>query len=176
MAKMKKFFLYFLMFIALYIFVTTLTNFSMKEKFKDIQNIQISVSSPKIFIEESKATNSHGYIKGNITNDTGNHIPVEYLQVDLYNENNTYLGSEFKELKYFNVNETINFEINYKYNNVNRLVIGVTDEIIQDKEKKENYVSNIKVEPVITEETIKIAVPISAVLMLNTALGVLETL
>lgn len=174
MAKMKKFFLYFLMFIALYIFVTTLTNFSMKEKFKDIQNIQISVSSPKIFIEESKATNSHGYIKGTITNETGEHIKDKYLQFDFYNKDGVYVGTETQEIKYFNVNETISFDINYKYNNINKIIIGFTDKMIQNKEKKEQKdytIGDVKVEPIITEDAIKIAIPIGTFLVLNTAFG-----
>ena len=71
MAKMKKFFIYFLMFIALYVFVTVLTNFEMRERFNDIDNIKIGITSPKITVEESKSTNSRGYVKGNIVNDTG---------------------------------------------------------------------------------------------------------
>ena len=103
-----------------------------------------------ITVTECKASYSDGYVKGSITNNTGEHIPIKYLQVDIYDENNVYLGSEFKELKYFNVNETINFEIKYKYNNVNRLVIGLTDKVLQEKEKKESYIENIKIEPKIT--------------------------
>ena len=175
MKTLKKFWIYFLIFLLVFLLVTGLTNIAMRDNYKNTK-YEIVNAFPMITVTECKASYSDGYVKGSITNNTGEHIPIKYLQVDIYDENNVYLGSEFKELKYFNVNETIKFEINYKYNNVNRLVIGVTDEIIQDKEKKENYVSNIKVEPVITEETIKIAVPISAVLMLNTALGVLETL
>lgn len=157
MAKMKKFFLYFLMFIALYIFVTTLTNFSMKEKFKDIQNIQISVSSPKIFIEESKATNSHGYIKGNITNDTGEHIKDKFLQFDFYNKDGTYVGTETQEIKYFNVEEKVNFDIKYNYNNVNNIKISFVDEVV----KKEVSNGNIFH---LTEEQKNLAIPAAIII------------
>lgn len=133
MAKMKKFFIYFLMFIALYIFVTLLTNFSMKEKFKDIQNIQINTNSPKIIIEDSKATYSHGYIKGNINNDTGEHIKDKYLQFDFYNKDGAYVGTETQEIKYFNVNEKVNFEIQYNYKNVNSVKISFANEITKPK-------------------------------------------
>lgn len=175
MQKMKKFFIYFLMLIALYIFVTVLTNFEMTERFKDItNNCKITIASPKIEIEECKATHSQVYLKGKITNDTGEHIPIKYLQIDIYNENDTYLGTEFKELKYFNVNETINFDINYQYNNVDKLVFGITDKTIQEKEdKKENTIAGVQIEPEITEETIRIAKPIGTILSLNTLLGAL---
>lgn len=173
MQKMKKFFLYFLMLIALYIFVTVLTNFEMTERFKDItNNCETTIKSPKIEIEECKATNSQVYLKGKITNDTGEHIPIKYLQIDIYNENDAYLGTEFKELKYFNVNETVAFDLNYKYNNVEKIVIGITDKTVKEKREKEvNTVAGVKIEPEITEETIRIATPIGIVLSLNTLLG-----
>lgn len=131
MEKIKEFFIYFLMFIALYIFVTVLTNFSMKEKFKNIQDIQISVNSPQIFIEESKATDSRGYVKGNIVNDTGEHIKDKYLQFDFYNKNGAYVGTEVQEIKYFNVKEKVNFDIQYNYNNVNNIKISLVDEVVK---------------------------------------------
>lgn len=173
MQKMKKFFIYFLMFVALYIFVTVLSNVEMKERFKDIKNnCEITTNSPKIEIKECKVTNSSVYLKGTITNDTGEHIPIKYLQIDIYGENNVYLGSEFKELKYFNVNETINIDVDYKYNNVARLVIGITDKTIQEKEeKKKNDIAGVEIKPEITEETIKIGVPIGIMLSFNTLLG-----
>ena len=174
MKTLKKFWIYFLIFLFVFLLVTGLTNIAMRDNYKNTK-YEIVNSSPMITVTECKASYSDGYVKGSITNDTGEHIPIKYLQVDIYDENNVYLGSEFKELKYFNVNETINFEIKYKYNNVNRLVIGLTDKVLQEKEKekKESYIENIKIEPKITEETIKIAVPIGAILILNTALGVI---
>lgn len=159
MAKIKKFFLYFLMFIAVYIFVTILTNFSMKENFKDIQNIQVGVSSPKILIEESKATNTHGYIKGNITNDTGEHIKDKFLQFDFYNKNGLYVGTKSQEIKYFNVNEKVNFDITYNYENVNSIKISFVDEVI----KKE--ISSVKFFE-LTEEEKNLAISFATIISL----------
>ena len=174
MATLKKFWIYFIMFIAFFALTTFLTNGLMKDNYKNITNYEIKCESPKIVVSECKAARSNGYIKGNVTNDTGEHIPIKYLQIDLYDENDVYLGSEFKELKYFNVNETISFDINYKYNNINKLVIGVTDKTIQNEEKEEQKdytIGDVKIEPIITEDTIKIAVPIGTFLVMNTALG-----
>lgn len=156
MKKIKEFFIYFLMFIALYIFVTVLTNFSMKEKFKDIQDIQISVNSPQIFIEESKATDSRGYVKGNIVNNTGEHIKDKYLQFDFYNKNRAYVGTEVQEIKYFNVEEKVNFDIQYNYKNVNSIEISFVDEVIK-KETSSGKLFEL------TDEQKNLALPVAAI-------------
>lgn len=171
MGTLKKFWIYFLMFIGFFLFVTILTNFLMEDDYKNI-NYEVVCSSPEIIITDCKATTTTGYIRGNITNNTEEHIPIKYLQIDIYGENDVYLGSEIKELKYFNVNETINFDINYQYNNVDKLIIGIADKILEEeKEKEANTVAGIEIEPEITEETIRIGKPIGTLLVLHTALG-----
>lgn len=170
METLKKFWIYFLMFIGFFLFVTILTNFLMKDDYKKI-NYEIVCSSPEIIVTECEATNSNGYVKGTVTNNTGEHIPSKYLQIDIYGENDIYLGSEFKELKYFNINETINFDINYKYSHANKLVIGVSDKILQEENQKNNTVAGVNIEPEITEETIRVAKPIGTLMVLHTALG-----
>lgn len=155
---MKKFFMYFMMFIALYLFVNLFTNLSMRENYKDITNHQIEINSPQVTVLESKATYSHGYIKGNILNNTGEHIKDKYLQFDFYNTEGIYLGTEVKEIKYFNIDETINFDINYKYPNINRIRINLVDEVIKPESKTFNIFDNID------DGTLKIAIPIAAIL------------
>lgn len=142
MARMKKFFLYFIMFIGLYLIIDLLTFVCMKDNYKDITNYEIKTNSPKIEITESKAAYSHGYIKGNIINDTGNHIPEKYLQIDLYNSKGIYLGTESKEIKYFNVQEEIKFDISYQYTNVAKIKISLVDEVVErEKSKLEKQVA-----------------------------------
>ena len=157
MERIKKFFIYFIIFIAIYLFVDLFTNISMKEKYDDINNYQININSPKITIMEGKRTYSHGYIKGNILNDTGEHIKDKYLQFDFYNENGAYLGTESEEIKYFNVGETINFDINYEYNNVNKIKISFVDEVIKPEKNTFNIFD-------VEDETLKIALPIGIIL------------
>lgn len=171
MDTLKKFWIYFLIFLAIFLLISGLTNIVMGDNYVDT-SYEIVCSSPEIIITDCKATTTTGYIRGNITNNTEEHIPIKYLQIDIYGENDVYLGSEIKELKYFNVNETINFDINYQYNNVDRLVIGIADKILEEeKEKEANTVAGIEIEPEITEETIKIGVPIGIMLSFNTLLG-----
>lgn len=160
MGTLKKFRTYFLIFIAFFIVIGLLTKLEMRENYKDITNYEIKCESPVILVDESKATYSHGYIKGTVTNNTGKHLPLKYLQVDLYDKDGMYLGTEYKELKYFNVDETINFDINYSYNNAGKVVLDITDEI--SKKESYNFFNGID------DEQLEIALPIVGALVLCT--------
>ena len=156
MGTVKKFRTYLLIFLATFLFVELFTNIVMKEKFTDITNYEINVTSPKVSVTESKASYSSGYIKGNITNDTGEHIKDKYLQFDFYDKDGIYVGTESQEIKYFNVSEKISFDINYKYKNVNRIEIGFVDEIIKPKSNVPS-IFNINIQ----DEELKLALPIA---------------
>lgn len=131
MERMKKFFLYFVIFIAFFLFVELFTNLQVRENFQDVNNYEVAITSPKISITESMASKNSGYIKGNITNDTGEHIRDKYLQFEFYDKDGIYLGTESQQMKYFNVNETASFDIAYKYKNVDRIKISFGDKIIK---------------------------------------------
>lgn len=85
-------------------------------------------------------------------------MPLKYLQINLYDKNDVYLGSEYKELKYFNINETIKFDINYRYNNVDKITLKITDEI--SKNENNYFLNNVE------DETLKLALPIAGFLAL----------
>lgn len=161
METLKKFWMYFLMFIGFFLLVTLLTNFLMRDNYKNT-NYEIKAESPAIEVTESKAAYSNGYIKGTVTNNTGELISLKYLQINLYNKDDVYLGSEYKELKLFNVNETINFDMSYNYLNIDKVTLGFTDEI--PEEKGFNLFGNVD------DQTLKIAGPIAALLIIVTVL------
>ena len=150
------------MFIVSFIIITILTNLAMRDNYKDITDYEILSSSPEIRVNECKAEYSHGYITGTVTNNTGKHFPLKYLQVDLYNKDGIYLGTEYKELKYFNVDETINFDINYSYNDTSKVVLDITDEMT--KKEKINFFNSID------DDQLKIALPIAGILVFYTIL------
>ncbi len=161
METIKKFIMYFFMFVAFFLLMSGLTSLALRDNFVDVTDCKVVGTSPAITVNECKTTRTHGYIKGSITNDTGEHIPLKYLKVNLYDKDGVYLGSEYKELKYFNVNETINFDIDYKYNKVDKVLIGLTDEMTDDEY---NLFDDIE------DDSVKIALPIAGTLVLYTLL------
>ncbi len=136
MAKMKKFFKYLIWLILLYLLVNVLTYLATKDDYRDLTNFNIATESPKIEVTESKSAYTHGYIKGQVTNDTGKHIPKTYLQIDFYNKDGVWLGKETKGLESFNLNETIKFDISYTYTDVNKIRLSISDEIIEAPKTK----------------------------------------
>jgi len=161
MGTLKKFWLYFWMFIGFFLFVTLSTNFLMRDVYKNT-NYEIKVESPVIEITECKAADSNGYIKGSITNNTEEIIPLKYLQVNLYDKDGVYLGSEYKELKNFYPQETMNFDMNYDYLNVEKVTLDFVNEI--PEKKGFNLFENVD------DQTLKIAAPIAGLLVLVTIL------
>ena len=129
MKTMKKFWKYFLNFIVLFLLVTGLTywgtsiyNKKEEEKNTPIQYIA-QESSPAIEIKD--CTNKK--IIGTATNDMNVLINVIYIKADFYNENNELLGTEYDEIRYFNVGEKSKFEINFDYKNVAKIEVTATE-------------------------------------------------
>ena len=150
------------MFVGFFLFISLSTNFLMRDNYKNITNYEIKAESPVIEVTECKAAYSNGYIKGTVTNNTKELIPLKYLQINLYDKDGVYLGSEYKELKVFNVDEKITFDINYNYLNVDKVIFGFTDEIPQRK--------GLNLFEGVDDETLAIAGPIGALLVFVTIL------
>lgn len=163
MGTIKKFFNYFLLFIALFVFVEIFRELALKkaEKEKYMIDYTVNVNSPKIIVSSSKASDTEVSIKGCIINETGEHIKDKVLQFDFYDNNNTYLGTELKQINYFNVNEKIKFDISRNYKNVDRIDILYLDEAIKHEEENTDEITKILNTD---NSTVKIALPIAAVL------------
>ena len=161
---MKKYFHCILIFIALYIIVTLLTNFGMRKVEKDLNYFVSENDNFEIIVEEAKANQTNGYINLNVTNKTDKLLENNYLKIDLYNDNG-YLVSKYKKIKYLNVGETNKFNINFNNPNVNKLDISVVEDmpetIQEDNVIKKISKSALGVNPEITDETIQIALPIA---------------
>ena len=132
MGTVKKFWMYFLMFIGFFLLATLLTNFLMRDDYKNT-NYEIKEDTLVIAVTECKSAYGNGYIKGSITNNTGEIIPLKYLQINLYDEYDVYLGSEYKELKNFYPKEIINFDMSYNYLNIDKATLDFVDEIPEKK-------------------------------------------
>jgi len=86
MKRMKTFFIYLLLFIAFYIFVSVMSYLFAKSSYSNIYSYEIATESPKVTIKESKATSTNGYIIGTVKNDTASTIEKINLKVDFYSK------------------------------------------------------------------------------------------
>ncbi len=131
MEKIKKYFRYVLLLVVIYILVTVLTNWRMSTiniSSKGFNYTIIPDDRIQFEIEEAENTNLKGHINLKITNKTDKLIENIYLRIDLY-EDEKYLSSLYKEVKYLNVGETNRFEIEFNEKNANFAKILVTEEI-----------------------------------------------
>lgn len=125
---MKKIFKYLILFIVMYIVVEAFVYFLTKPYYKNMENYEILFKSPAIEISESKIAENKGYIKGNITNNTGNLMNNVIIRFDFYNDKDMCIGSEKETIKVFNATEKVDFDIKYEYKNVDKIKISFIKE------------------------------------------------
>ena len=140
MKTMRKFGKYFILFILMFLFVSGMTYLGTLQNKNNVRNVDYSseIDIPvDVNIENCQATTRKGHVKGNVVNHTGELMTDKYLQFSFYNSNNYLLETKFEEIKYFNVNEQIPFDITVNCRDINKVVISLVDE-----STKNEYVSN----------------------------------
>lgn len=128
MASLKKFWLWLVLFVLLYLFVDLMCFIGIKMTYKNLNNYKILVQSPKIEISEAKGTYANGFIKGILTNNTNSILDKEYIKVDVYSERNVNLGTEYIKIENLNLANSMNFEVKYNYTDVCYYTIDVVEE------------------------------------------------
>ena len=125
MKTMKKFWKYFINFVVLMLLVSGFTYFGMDSYQKRLQPIECSIETQSPVIEITETTNRK--LTGTVTNDTNILINNIYVKADFFNETGKLVGTEYYEIKYFNVGEKAKFEIEYTYRNITNIVVSTTD-------------------------------------------------
>lgn len=128
MAKMKKYFRYILLIAAFWLFSDILIYLSINTTYTNVDT-RIYNISPEIVIGESKATYVNGYVKGSIKNNTDSIINDKYLKIDLYSVRDVKLGSKYVKIENLQTNQYQDFEMWYKFTDVEYANITVTDKI-----------------------------------------------
>ena len=128
MKRMKTFFIYALIIAAFWIFSDIIIYLSVNGTYKD-KTAKVYISSPQVIIEENKATYVNGVVKGSIRNNTEAVINDKYLKLDMYSVRDINLGTKYIKIEDLGVNETQNFDIGYKFTDVNYVTITMTDDV-----------------------------------------------
>lgn len=125
---MKKIIRYLLLLILMIVVVRAYVYFLTKTNYQDMNNYEITVQTPEIFVTESKVAKNKGYIKGNITNNSSEMIKNLKVKFEFYNENEKLVGIEYRNEDVLNASETIKFDISYNYKNVEKIKISTVTE------------------------------------------------
>src|SRR5574344_250630 len=102
MARMKTFFIYFLLVIAFFIFsqiaIYVAVNTTYEYKSVEINTI--------IHTEvEVQATSINGFAKGKIKNNTNNKLENKYIKIACYSSNNVLMGTKYIKINELKANE-----------------------------------------------------------------------
>ena len=123
---------YFIWFILLFAFVTIGSILAIKTMYHDITVHEIESTIPTIMVEEAKATNVNGYVKGNLKNESEEDVKGKYLTFRLYDENMELIGTEYIEIDTIKVGETKSYEMKFKRDKVDSVFITILDEKIEE--------------------------------------------
>ena len=128
MAKLKKYLRYILIIAAFWIFSDILIYLSINTTYANV-NTRVYSISPEVIVGESKATYVNGYIKGSIKNNTDSKINEKYLKIDLYSERDVKLGTKYVKIENLESAKYQDFEMWYKFTDVEYANISVTDTV-----------------------------------------------
>lgn len=126
MKRMKTFLIYALLIIAFWLFSDILIYISINGTYANVDT-RIYTNSPEIIIGQSKATYVNGYVKGGIKNNTEEIISNKYLKIDMYSPRDVKLGTKYVEINNLTPNEYRDFEMWYKFTDVDYVTITTTD-------------------------------------------------
>ena len=114
-------------FILLFAFVTVGSIMAIKTMYHDIKIYEIQETIPTITVNEAKATNVNGYIKGEVKNETDTDISNKKICFILFNENNENIGEEYLDIGNIQAGETKTYELKFKRNSVDRFIATVIE-------------------------------------------------
>lgn len=139
MARMKTFFRYFLIFVAIYVVSQILIDAYIKASYYKINSYEIKDDAITVTIMSARASKDNGYIEGKISNSTNDKIPSKYMKVELYSENDVNLGEEYVKIDEMEKNNIKDFKVSFSCDNVKHFVISflTPEEKAQEDAKKD---------------------------------------
>lgn len=126
MATVKKIARYAVIIVVFAILTDCMIKVGLRNTYKTISG-EIKTSSPEIIMEEVKTTDVNGYAKGKIKNNSDKDIERMYIKLDLYSKRDVNLGTEYLEINNLKVGKEQEFEIKYRYSNVNHYEVTIID-------------------------------------------------
>ena len=82
----------------------------------------------QVNIYQAEATYVNGRIRGLITNSQPDNLSGKYLEIDFYSKRDVFLGRAYIDIQELQENETQNFELLFKLEDVDHYNVSVVDE------------------------------------------------
>lgn len=124
MARMKTFFIYFLLVVLLFIFSQVIIYICLNTTYK-YKEVESKTTIPVRM--ELQATSINGFAAGQIINNTDKSITNKYLKIECYSKNNILMGTKYIEIDEIKAKEEKKFEVHFNFNKVEKAVIDIVD-------------------------------------------------
>ena len=122
MARVKQVLFYGIVIVVFAIFTDYMVKIGLRNTYKNISG-EVKITSPEVVMTEVKTTDINGYAKGTIKNNLEEDIDRIYIKIDLYSKRDVNMGTQYLEINNLNSGEIRDFEIKYRYSNVNHYEI-----------------------------------------------------
>lgn len=129
MKRMKSFFIYFLLFAALYIVSTLLENGLILSIYGDIYGNAYNSNQLTINVSEAKATNVNGYVMLDITNNSNEYIDSSYAKIEFIDKYDLNAITEYATITDLEPGESKNYKITFEGNKIEKYNIRFVSEI-----------------------------------------------
>lgn len=123
--RMKVFLCYFLLFITVFVFSDIMIYLYTKSLYQPMENYEINVETPQITVDVAEASNVNGNVKGTIKNTTQEKIIDKYVRFDFYTPRNVNIGTKYLKIEKLEIDEQVQFELGFKYDNVSNVKISM---------------------------------------------------
>lgn len=137
MARMKTFFIYFLLVVLFFIYSKVMIYIAINTTY-NYKNVDIKSTS--ITYADVKATSVNGIANVKVKGDNEINFENKYLKIQCYSNNNTVMGTKYIEIGKINNTEEKEFEIRFKYNRVEKAIVDIVEieqiEQVKDEDKK----------------------------------------
>ena len=118
--RKKLLLMYLIIFVLFYAFVSIMSYMFVHGSYKIIEGYNIEKSDDiEIIIEDARTTSVNGYIKGKVNNNTGGFVRDKYLKFVFVSERNVNVGNKYIDLTGLAEDESKEFDLKYKLENVN---------------------------------------------------------
>lgn len=139
MQRLKTFLIYIFIIAVFWFLSDFLIYMAINGTYQPIET-KVVAEVPNINVGESKATYVNGYVKGNLYNNSSETINDKYIKIDLYSPRNVHLGTKYYKIENLEVGKTQDFEMWFKFQDVEYCNITVVDNALDATE--EQFVSD----------------------------------
>ena len=116
MKTLKKFFKYFLLLVGFLVISLVVEDKILTSMYKEIEGTSIDTDTLAIEVADARATSENGYLDLKVTNTSGEYIDSAYAKIDLLNEFDNVVMTEYATIEDLEPGESKNVRI--KYNGV----------------------------------------------------------